>query len=166
MYLYLYGLLEGANQDVLGRTDTGKWLLTMSRGDNKRCWVKADLMQLNGDVMSLAVVYPEPYHIPPSNQGYQPPWDVVAVRKGDQVVISWKSEAMRPGDQEDENMVIYVVEVWTCQGGQVTFTPIGTSFAMVTVTDEPGCSEPSHGRVFFQEKHGYTGPTEIRWPQP
>jgi hypothetical protein len=164
MYLYLYGMVQGATQDVLGRTDTGAWLLTKSRGDNKSCWVKAELLDLNGDVMSLEVVYPDKYTIPPSNQHYLIPYDVAAVRTGNQVVISWKSEALRPGDQEDSSMVIYIIETWTCVNGQVTFKPIGTSVAQVAVTDEPGCSQPSHGRVYFQEKHGYTGPSEIPWP--
>lgn len=163
-YLYLYGLVQGATQDVIGRTNTGAWLLTQSRGDTKQCWVKADLMELNGDVMSVEVVYPGKYNIPQSNQGYLPPWDVAATRTGNQVTITWKSEALRAGDEEDANMQIYIVEVWACQNGQVTFTPIGTNFAQVTVTDETGCSEPSHGRVYFQEKHGYAGPSEIPWP--
>jgi hypothetical protein len=163
-YLYLYGLVKGANQDVIGRTDTGAWALTQSRGDNKSCWVKSEFLDLSGDVMSLEVVYPDKFTIPPSNQHYLVPYDVAAVRSGSQVVISWKSEALRPGDQEDKNMVIYIVETWTCVNGQVTFKPIGTSVAQVTVTDEPGCSTPSHGRVYFQEKHGYTGPSEILWP--
>jgi hypothetical protein len=163
-YLYLYGLVKGANQDVLGRTDTGAWVLTKSRGDDKSCWVKSEFLDLNGDVMSLEIVYPDKYTIPPSNQHYLVPYDVAAVRSGSQVVISWKSEALRPGDQEDASMVIYIVETWTCQNGQLTFNPIGTSFAQVTVVDEPGCNAPSHGRVYFQEKHGYTGPSEIPWP--
>ncbi len=163
-YLYLYGLVKGANQDVIGRTDTGTWVLTKSRGDDKSCWVKSEFLDLNGDVMSLEVVYPDKFTIPPSNQHYLIPYDVAAVRSGNQVVISWKSEALRPGDQEDASMVIYIVETWTCVNGQVTFKPIGTSFAQVTVTDEPGCSTLSHGRVYFQEKHGYTGPSEIPWP--
>ncbi len=164
MYLFLYPILQGGTQDVLGRTDTGNWLLTKSRGDNKSCWVKAEFMELNGDVMRLEVVYPDKYTIPPSNQHYLMPYDVVAIRQGNQVVISWKSEALRPGDQEDKYMVIYVIETWTCVNGEVTFKPIGTSVAQITVVDEPGCSTPSHGRVYFQEKHGYTGPTEILWP--
>jgi hypothetical protein len=163
-YLYLYGLVKGANQDVIGRTDTGKWVLTKSRGDNKSCWVKAEFLDLNGDVMNLEIVYPEKFTLIQSNQGYRSPWDVAAVRSGNQVVISWKSEALRPGDEESPSMLIYIVETWTCQNGQLTFTPTGTSFAQVTVTDEPGCSTPSHGRVYFQEKHGYAGPSEIPWP--
>ena len=165
MYLYLYGLNQGANQDIVGRTDTGNWLLTRSRGDNKSCWVKASLMDIKGDVLSVQMVYPDVYHLPPSNQGYLAPWDVAAIRHGDQVVISWKSEALRPGDEESSTSVLYVVEVWTCQAGQVTFKPVGAYGPQVTVTDEPGCSEPSHGRVFFSEKHGYAGPSSIPWPQ-
>jgi hypothetical protein len=169
MYLYLYGLREGANQDIIGRTDTGKWVLTRSRGDNKSCWVRADLFDIKGDVMSVEMVYPDKYHIPPSNQGYLSPWDVAAARRGDQVAISWKSEALRPGDGEGDEegraSILYVIETWVCQGGQLVFTPIGAYVAQVSVIDEPGCSEPSHGRVFFAEKHGYAGPSEIPWPQ-
>lgn len=80
MYLYLYGMLQGTTQDVLGRTDTGTWVLTQSRGDNKSCWVKTEFLDLNGDVMSLEVVYPDPYTIPQSNQNYLLPYDVAAVR--------------------------------------------------------------------------------------
>lgn len=164
-YLYLYGLNQGANQDVIGRTDTGTWVLTRSRGDNKSCWVKADELTLNGDVMSLEMVYPDKYKLPPSNQGYLFPWDVVAIRQGDKVVIEWKSEERRPGDEENATSVLYMVETWVCQGGKLIFTPIGSHIRQVSVTDEPGCTEPSHGRVYFVEKHGYTGPTEIAWPQ-
>jgi hypothetical protein len=168
MYLYLYGMLMGATQDVIGRTDTGKWVLTRSRGDNKSCWVRADLMDINGDVMAVEMVYPDKYRIPESNQGYLSPWDVAAVRRGDQVVISWKSEALRAGDGEGDEegrpSILYVVETWVCTAGQVIFTPVGSFVPQVSVTDEPGCAEPSHGRVFFAEKHGYAGPSEIPWP--
>ncbi len=163
-YLYLYGMVQGANQDVIGRTDTGTWVLTKSRGDSKSCWVNAKFLDLNGDVMSLEMVYPDKYTIPPSNQNYRKPWDVAAVRSGNSVTISWKSEPMRPGDEESPNSVLYMVETWVCQNGQVVFTPIGAYTAQVTVTDEPGCATPSHGRVYFSEKHGYTGPSEIPWP--
>ena len=164
MYLYLYGMLQGVTQDVLGRTDTGTWVLTQSHGDNISCWVKTEFLDLSGDVMSLEVVYPDKYTIPPSNQNYILPYDVTAVRSSNQVTISWKSGALRPGDEEDANMVIYIIETWTCIDGQVTFKPIGTSYTQVTVIDEAGCNTPSHGRIYFQDKHGFTGPSEIPWP--
>ena len=164
MYLYLYGMLKGATQDVIGRTDTGKWVLTQSNGDNKSCWVKTEFLSLNGNVMSVEMVYPDKYSLPQSNQHYRSPWDVAAIRKGDQVTISWKSDPLRPGDEESPTSVLYVIETWVCQEGKLIFTPLGAYQAQVTVTDEAGCTEPSHGRVFFSEKHGYAGPTEILWP--
>ena len=165
MYLYLYGMVKGATQDIIGRTDTGKWVLTRSRGDNKACWVKTEFMAIQGDLMSVEMVYPDKYRIPQSNQGYRPPWDVAAIRHGNDVTISWKSEPLRAGDEESPTSVLYVVEAWVCQDGQFLFTPIGAYRPQVTIKDEPGCKEKSHGRVFFSEKHGYAGPTEINWPQ-
>jgi hypothetical protein len=165
-YLYLYGLQQGANQDVIGRTDTGTWLLTRSRGDNKACWVNAKFLTLNGDVMSLEMVYPDKFKLLPSSQKYRFPFNVAAARNGDKVSISWDSDERRPGDEESATSVLYIVETWVCQGGKLVFTPIGTSLKQTSVTDEPGCAEPSHGRVYFVEKHGYTGPSEIPWPAP
>lgn len=164
MYLYLYGMRAGVTQDVIGRTDSGTWVLTQARGDDKSCWVKAEFLDMNGDVMSLEVVYPDKFTIPPSNQVYVFPYDVAAFRSGDQVTITWKSEALHPGDEEDADMVIHIVETWTCVDGQVTFKPIGTNYSEVTVLDETDCSSPSHGRIYFQDKHGFTGPSEIPWP--
>jgi hypothetical protein len=164
MYLYLYGMVKGAVQDIVGRTDTGKWVLTRSHGDNKSCWVKTEFMDINGDVMSVEMVYPDKYKLPVSNQGYRLPWDVAAVRSGDKVTIDWKSEPLRAGDEESATSVLYVVETWVCQMGQLVFIPVGAYIPQVTVVDEPGCSQPSHGRVFFSEKHGYAGPTQILWP--
>jgi uncharacterized protein (DUF2126 family) len=164
MYLYLYGMLKGANQEIIGRTDSAAWLLTRSHGDDKACWVKAEFMDIQGEVMSVEMVYPDKYHLPQSNQGYRPPWDVAAVRKGNEVTISWKSEALRAGDEESPTSVLYVVETWVCRDGRLRFTPVGAFTAQVTVTDEPGCVEPSHGRVYFSEKHGYAGPSGITWP--
>lgn len=164
MYLYLYGMVKSATQDIIGRTDSGTWVLTRSRGDNKACWVKAEFFEINGDVMSVEMVYPDKFKLAESNQGYRAPWDVAAVRTGSQVTISWKSEPLRAGDEESATSVLYVVETWVCKDGQLLFTPIGAYNPQVTVSDEPGCKEPSHGRVFFSEKHGYTGPSDINWP--
>jgi hypothetical protein len=165
-YLYMYPILQGSTQDVIGRTDTGKWVLTRSHGDNKSCWAKAEFLTLNGDVMSLEMVYPDKFTLLRSSQKYRFPYNVAAVRNGDKVTITWESDERRPGDQEDATSVLYMVEVWVCKDGQVTFTPIGTSIRQVSITDEAGCAEPSHGRIYFVEKHGYTGPSPIPWPQP
>ena len=164
MYLFLYGLLQGATQDVIGRTDTGAWVLTQARGDTTRCWVKTSLMDLDGDVLSVEPVYPENYALPVSPY-YVPPYTASATRTGDQVTITWTAQSLRAGDRESDTSPLFVVETWVCQGGQLIFTPIGTEIEVASVTDEPGCSELSHGRIFLAEKHGYAGPSEIPWPQ-
>lgn len=66
MYLYLYGMVQGANQDVIGRNDDGSWALTQSRGDTITCWVRTDLMDLNGDILSVAPIHPDDYRLPMS----------------------------------------------------------------------------------------------------
>lgn len=165
MYLYLYGMVQGANQDIIGRTDTGKWVLTRAHGDKTVCWVKTDLLDLNGDVLSVEMVYPDKYKLPVSPY-YRPLTGVNAQRKGGEVVISWTAQALRAGDEESATSVLYVVEAWVCQGGQLVFTPIGAYTNIVNVPDEGGCAQPSHGRVYFSEKHGYAGPSEIPWPAP
>jgi hypothetical protein len=33
-----------------------------------------------------------------------------------------------------------------------------------TFTDGPGCSQPSGGKLYTVEKHGYTSPVDIPWP--
>ena len=45
------------------------------------------------------------------------------------------------------------------------FETLGTNFPYIAIAnDEIGCNEPSHGKVYVQEKHGYGGPIEIPWP--
>jgi hypothetical protein len=165
MYLFLYGLRQGATQDVIGRTDTGTWALTQAHGDTTRCWIKTALLDLNGNIMSVEMVYSKMYSLPVSPY-YPPPYTATATREGNQVTIMWTAQSLRAGDRESDTSPLFVVETWVCQGGQLTFTPIGADVETVTVTDEPGCAEPSHGRIFLAEKHGYAGPTEIPWPEP
>jgi hypothetical protein len=85
-------------------------------------------------------------------------------RTGNTVSVRWLDIPLRAGDEEDETMLHYIVEVWRCEGGQIIFDPLATNDTTITFVDEPGCSQPSHGRVFVQEKHGFAGPTDIPWP--
>ena len=85
------------------------------------------------------------------------------VRIGNSVTVEWDAMRLRAGDEEDEFMQLYVLEVWHCQAGQLFFEPLATNDTMLTVVDEPGCAAPSHARLFFQEKHGFAGPSEVPW---
>jgi hypothetical protein len=162
-YLYKYGLLKGNRMEIFGRNDTGTWVYVRAIGGHNPCWVKASLLSIDGDVMSVEPVYPDKAPLPKSPY-YLPLTGVKATRNGDQVRITWTGVTLRAGDEESPTSPSYLVEVWTCQAGQIVFTPIGAYDNVAYVNDESGCSTPSHGRVFLSEKHGYAGPTEIPWP--
>ncbi len=161
MYLYLYGLVKGANQDVIGRNDSGSWLLTKARGDDKSCWVKTDLMDINGDPLTAPVIHPDDYRLPQSPY-YGPLTNVTAKRNGSEVIISWSPLVLRAGD--DSLQTPYVLQVWVCRNGQPVFESIGSYDTTVKVIDEGGCDIQSRGRITAAEKHGYTKFTEVPWP--
>ena len=160
-YLYLYALRKTANIKLIGRTDANNWVWV--DGKNK-CWVNTEFLEIQGDPMSLPVVYPGVAKLPVSPYYPGPRW-AKANRKGEDVEVYWEAVPISPGKYEDENMHQYIVEVWRCEGGQIHFETLGTNFPYITVeNDQAGCDLPSHGKVFVQEKHGYGGPVEIPWP--
>jgi uncharacterized protein YraI len=163
-YLYLYGLKKGANIQLIGRTEGNNWV--MVKGKNL-CWVNAKFIEIKkGDPRSLQVMYPDGYTLPVSPY-YSAPIVLSAVRdpnNSKNITVEWTDISLRSGDEEDENMFIYIIEIWRCEGGKMIFDPLATNYPEVTFVDEAGCSAPSHGRVFFQEKHGFAGPAEIPWP--
>lgn len=161
MYLYLYGMVKGATQDILGRNDNGTWLLTQSRGDVLSCWVKSDLLDIKGNPLTAPIVPPAEYNLPKS-PFYGPLTNVHAQRTANQVTISWSPLILRAGDNSLQTP--YVLQLWLCQNGQLTLTSQGSYQNIINVTDEPGCLEPSHGRITAAEKHGYTQFVEIPWP--
>jgi hypothetical protein len=159
-YLYKYGLYPGYYLEIIGRNEKGTWIVIRAIGGTNPCWVKASLLDIRGDVMSLA-----PASLPlPQSPYYGPLTGVSAVREGSTVIISWNTLQLRPGD--DSLQYPYLVEAWLCQDGQVSFFPIGSWETMVTVQDEPGCDEASHARIYGVEKHGYTAWVNIPWPPP
>jgi hypothetical protein len=159
-YLYKYALIEGSHLEIIGRNDLGTWILVRAIGGNNPCWVKASLMDIQGDVLSV-----EPTYIPlPQSPYYAPPARYSARRDGDKVTVFWSAIQLRAGD--DSGQYPYLIEAWICRGGQLIFTPVGTYETAVEITDEAGCSEPSHARLFGVEKHGYTNWVEIPWPPP
>ncbi len=162
-YLYKYGLVGGSNLEVIGRNQLATWVLIQAIGGDNPCWVKGELMEIKGDVLSVEPV--DPHIVQAWSPYYAPLTNVTASRDEDdpsKVTVFWSPLVLRAGD--DAEQVPYVVEVWVCQNGEIVFTPIGVYQAVAEVIDEPGCQEPSHGRVLAAEKHGYTRPVEILWP--
>lgn len=160
-YLYLYALRGGANITLIGRTDGDNWHWAWVEGRN-RCWVNTSYLRIDGDWRQLPIVYPGIARLPISPY-YSPPRLISVVRIGNSVTVEWEGMRLRAGDEEDEFMQLYVLEVWHCQGGQIIFEPLATNDTMLTVVDEPGCTAPSHARLFFQEKHGFAGPSDVPW---
>jgi len=159
-YLYLYGLRKGAKIKLIGQTGGNNWVWV--DGKNK-CWVNTKFIEITGDPKTLPIVYPDIAKLP--RTPYYPPTTVLsATRDGNEVTVSWLEVPISPGDYEDESMQTYIIEVWRCEAGRMIFDPLATNETSIVFVDETDCSQPSHGRVFVQEKHGFAGPAEIPWP--
>jgi hypothetical protein len=162
-YLNFTGLLKGSNLEVIGRREDAQWVYIEAIGGHHPCWVKATQMSILGDLLQLEVYYPEKAPLPKSP--YYPPTTIrSATRNGNQIKISWSDIPLRAGDEEDANMLHYIIEVWRCQNGELIFEPLATNDLSISFIDDRGCIQPSHGRIFVQEKHGFAGPTDIPWP--
>ncbi len=160
-YLYKYGLLGGSNLEIIGQNlDTG-YLKVQAIGGNNPCWMNSEWMNIKGDPTLIKPIDAEevtlpfsPYYGPPSGQN--------ASRTGDLVTIGWNWFGLRAGDDSEQSP--YLVEAWVCVDGKITFTPIGVWENRVSVTDQAGCSQESHARLYAVEKHGYTPFVTIPWP--
>ena len=164
-YLYLFAFRAGANIELIGRVDADNWNWVLVE-NQVPCWVKAEFIESQGDLLSLPVVYPGLAKLPITP--YYPPSEVLSAKRNNltnEVTVSWVDVPVSLGDYEDDSMQTYIIEVWRCQSGELIFDPLATRSTFISFVDEPGCNEPSHGQVWVQEKHGYAGPAEIPWPE-
>lgn len=161
-YLYKYGLVAGSNLEIIRRVERGNYIEVRAIGGDNPCWVRADYMDIKGDLQQVQPVPADEVSLPftPYYEGYLT--GVSAVRSGDEVTISWDPFVLRPGD--DSEQYPYLVEAWVCQDGEFIFHPVGSWQTSVTIRDEPGCEEESWGRAYAVEKHGYTKWVKIPWP--
>jgi hypothetical protein len=165
-YLYLFALRQTANIKLIGRVDANNWHWFMVE-NQVNCWVSAEYLEIQGDPLSLPIVYPGIAKLPITP--YYPPSEVLKAERNptaNEVTVSWVEVPISPGDFEDDSMQTYIVEVWRCEAGELIFEPLATKFPFIKFIDETGCVVPSHGQVWVQEKHGYAGPAEIPWPNP
>jgi hypothetical protein len=154
-YLYEWGLYPGDRVTILGRNDLGDWVYVDPWYFIDRCWVNTALLDISGDLDNV----PPFYGLLPFSELYQPPTSVTAVRDGNDVHISWPAVWMTEDDYRG-----YLIEAWVCRERQIVFTPVAIDGTTVTIVDEPGCLQPSSGRLFTAEKHGYTAWRRIAWP--
>ena len=172
IYLYRFGLIPGNRMEVRGKVELRRgreiqtWLWGLPEFFPDVCWVNARDVKLAGELTSLEEVYPDKVDLPFIRDPRWPvPQNVKVERQGDEVTISWDFFDVPEGEREGPNSPRYILEVWLCQNGEVTFTPLPVyEDTKVSVIDQAGCAEPSHGRIILAEKHGYVGPVEIKWP--
>ena len=157
-YLYEWGLYPDVRVDIVGRNDLGTWAYIEPWTYFDRCWVKADLLEVRGDLREA----PPYYSRLPFGELYKPPANVRASRNGDDVSIAWDPVWMTTDDDRG-----YLIETWVCRDRQLIFTPLRTTQweeTAIQVRDEDGCMQPSSGRLYTAEKHGYTQWILIPWP--
>jgi hypothetical protein len=155
-YLYEWGLYPGDRVEIYGRNDLGTWAYVRPWTYFDRCWVNASLLDIfRGDLIDA----PPYYSRLPFSELYRPPTNARATRAGNEVWIAWDAVWMTEDDYRG-----YLIEAWLCVDRQLIFTPLRSDETLIVVTDEPGCSQPSGGRLYTAEKHGYTQWVLIPWP--
>lgn len=161
-YLYKYGLLEGNRLEIIGYiVDTG-YIEVRAIGGHNPCWMNLKWMEVQGDIHTVQPVDPLSIKLPRSPYYNSLTW-AKATRTGDMVKVVWDTLELRDGD--DSLQEPYLLEAWVCQAGKLTFIPVGAYDTEATLVDEFGCDQPSFARVYRVEKHGYTSPLDIDWPQ-
>ncbi len=163
-YLFKYSFAATANIELVGRMEFSHWVLARAIGGTNRCWVNggANYLQINGDPLALPVA--DPHIVLPWSDYYGPMSNVSATRSGNLVTVTYSGIVLVPDRGDDSEQIPYVLEAWVCQGGQHVFIAVGSYSYSASVTDESGCAEPSHARVFAAEKHGYTPWVGVPWP--
>ena len=155
-YLYEWGLYPGDRVDIVGRNDLGTWVYVHPWYYVDKCWVSTAVLKVTGDVFGV----PPHYNLLPFSELYKPPRGVTAVRGGDLVTVQWNEVWMTVDDYRG-----YLIEAWVCRDRQIVFTPVAIDGTVVSITDEAGCVQPSSGRLYTVEKHGYTAWVRIPWPE-
>lgn len=161
-YLHAADLYAGDQGTVRGRYIYSNWLYVKFDKLNYFCWVAPSVVDAAGDVSTVA--YKELNLQSIGSNMYGPPTGVSAVRNGSEVIISWDQVRMTEDDDRG-----YLLELFVCQD---TFYKWWTDSypdqysTSYEVRDEAGCAQPSSGKLYTVEKHGFSEPVNIPWPQP
>jgi hypothetical protein len=161
-YLHAADLYPGDTGTVRGRFIYSNWLYIKFDKLNYFCWVAPSVVDLVGDVSTVA--YKELNLQSIGSNMYGPPGNVTAVREGNNVTISWDKVAMTRDDDRG-----YLLELFVCQDTIYkwwTDSYPDQDSTSYTVRDEAGCAQPSSGKLYTVEKHGFSEPAVIPWPAP
>ncbi|HKY53140.1 MAG TPA: hypothetical protein VJM08_02490 [Anaerolineales bacterium] len=162
-YLHAADLFPGDTGTVRERYIYGNWLYVKFDKLNYFCWVAPSVVDVVGDISTLRRRTELNLQSIGSNM-YGPPKNVTAVRDGDIVTISWEQVNMTKDKDRG-----YLLELFVCQDTVYTWwtdsypDQFSTSYS---VKDEAGCAQPSSGKLYTVEKHGFSEPAIIPWPAP
>ena len=154
-YLYSHELKLGDQVEIHGRNYSKTWLWVKPYNLDRRCWTAASVLQASSDFSAVKVIT----SILPKSSLYGPPESVDAWRDGDEVTVEWEEVWMTEDDFRG-----YLIEATVCQNSNLISIAVQTDDTSAKITDEPGCSGPSEGKLYTVEKHGYTDPVDIPWP--
>lgn len=161
-YLHAADLYSGDAGTVRGRFIYSNWLYVKFDKLNYFCWVAPSVVDVVGDVSTVG--YKELNLQSIGSNMYGPPEGVTAVRVGSEVLISWNRVEMTKDDDRG-----YLLELFVCQNGAYLWWTDSYPDQFTTsyeVKDEGGCAQPSSGKLYTVEKHGFSEPVNIPWPAP
>jgi hypothetical protein len=161
-YLHAADLYAGDAGNVRGRYIYSNWLYVKFDKLNYFCWVAPSVVDVVGDVSTVA--YKELNLQSIGSNQYGPPSGVTAVRAGNQVTITWNQVKMTKDKDRG-----YLLELLVCQDTIYkwwTDSYPDQESTSYTVKDEAGCAQPSSGKLYTVEKHGFSEPAIIPWPAP
>ena len=161
-YLHAADLLPGDTGTVRERYIYSNWLYVKFDKLNYFCWVAPSVVDVVGDISTLK--YKELNLQSIGSNMYGPPRGVTTTRSGAVVVISWEQVEMTKDDDRG-----YLMELFVCQNGNYLWWTDSYPDQFTTsyeVKDESGCSQPSSGKLYTVEKHGFSEPAIIPWPAP
>ena len=161
-YLHAADLYAGDAGSVRGRYIYSNWLYVKFDKLNYFCWVAPSVVDVVGDASTVA--YKELNLQSIGSNQYGPPSGVTAVRAGNQVTITWNQVKMTKDKDRG-----YLLELLVCQDTIYkwwTDSYPDQESTSYTVKDEAGCAQPSSGKLYTVEKHGFSEPAIIPWPAP
>ena len=161
-FLHAADLYSGDTGSVRGRFEYSGWLYIKFDKLKYYCWVAPSVVDVVGDVNTIKYTEPDLQSVGYSNYG--PPGNIIAVRNGDEVTITWHQVEMTTDQDRGYLIIAFVCQndnyLWWTDSYPDQFT---TTY---TVKDETGCSTPSEGVLYTVTKEGFSKPAKIPWPAP
>jgi hypothetical protein len=162
-FLHAADLYEGDHGEVGGRFQYSSWLYVKFDKLNYYCWVSPAVVDLSGDISNILYQELNLQRVG-SFDLYEPARNVQAYREGDEVTITWDQVHMTEDDDRG-----YLIIAWVCQDGAYMWwtQSFEDQYTLsYTVTDDGTCGGLiSSGVLYTVEKHGFSEPVTIPWPQ-